>query len=83
MDGTGLLLSAEARAPLWSVRCVWQVPEGSTHPSETTVQAWTETGAIDQAVSLLDNQDQSAPLRIVRADVCGPDGCWKPVDWRP
>lgn len=81
MDGTGLL-SAEARSPEWSVRLHWRVPVGSTHPLETTVKAWTETGAIDRAVSLIDDQDWSAPLRIIRADVCGPDGSYKPVDWR-
>jgi hypothetical protein len=82
MDGIALV-NAETRTALWSVRYLWQVPAGLDHPSETTVNAWTESGAIDRAVSLLDDQDQSAPLRIIRAEVCGPDGCWKPVDYRP
>jgi hypothetical protein len=77
------LINAETRTALWSVRYLWQVPEGSTHPSETTVKAWTESGAIDSAVSLMDDQDPTAALRIIRVDVCGPDGCWNPVDWRP
>lgn len=63
------------------MRLHWRVPVGSTHPTETTVKASTETGAVDRAVSLIDDQVPNVLPRIVRAEIGSPGGHWRPVEW--
>lgn len=83
MEAHPLLSETNATGHAWTVRYSWAVPEGSQHPRQTTATHPTETGAIDQAVSRLDGQDPTAPLRIIRAEISGPDGRFRPIEYAP
>lgn len=67
----------------WTVRYTWQVPAGSDHETTTHTTHLSETEAVDAAVVVLDSQQPDAPLKVVRADIRGPGGAWRPVEWRP
>lgn len=70
-------------ADRWTARYTWHVPEGSSHPEHTERTYGSETAAIDAAVRTLDNQQPDTTLKVIRAEVRGPGGEWRPVEWRP
>jgi hypothetical protein len=67
----------------WTARYTWHVPEGSKHPRQTEIEHGSERRAVEAAVSVLDNQDPLATLRVVRAEVKGPSGEWRKIEWTP
>lgn len=64
----------------WTARYTWRVPEGSKHPTTTEATHPSETAAFDAAVAVLDKQPADAALKVVRAEVRGPSGGWRPVE---
>lgn len=67
----------------WTVRYTWQVPEDREHATTTQTTHRSETAAVDAAVTVLDSQQPDAPLKVIRAEVRGPGGDWRTVEWRP
>lgn len=67
----------------WTVRYTWLVPEGSNHAATTQATHPNETAAVDAAVRTLDAQQPDATLKVIRAELRGPGGDWRTVEWRP
>lgn len=67
----------------WTVRYTWHVPEGSTHPQQTESEHPSESAAVDAAVHVLDSQQPDATLKVIRAEMRGPGGEWRAVEWTP
>lgn len=67
----------------WTARYTWRVPESSTHPEHTHSTHGSESAAVDAAVTVLDSQAPDGALRVVRAELRGPGGGWRTVEWTP
>ncbi len=72
----------EPETEAWEVRVWWEPSAGVTCPKFTVHAAWSESAAVDEAVSVLDgNRHHRALVKAVAAEIrrAGDGGSWRRV----